>query len=500
MMDSEAMINVGRKSAQAGYSEAVLNRTFYKIDIERTSCLYVLPNAQPDASVFSADRFDCALELSEHLGNMFSEVKNVGHKRAGTTSLYVRGSNSRGGLKSIPVGFLVLDEYDEMCQENIPLAFERLSGQFKKQIWEISTPTVPAYGINLEFLKSTQEHFFFKCPSCSKRIELNFDNMVITAEGLDDPRLGDSYYKCLECGNKLSQEREAKQDYLGTGLWEPTVEGADPDIRGFYVNQMYSSTITPKELARSYMLAQLDPDHEQEFYNSKMGLPHIVDGAKLSMDHFPPLICDYKKTDPPPRGKLITMGVDQGKKLHYEIDLWYIDQWGPDLNARCKCRVLNEGWCTNFEDLDLLMRTYNVAMCVIDANPETRKALEFALRFLGSVRLNYYTKGAQGRNIKFDPLNVNRDHKINVDRTSWMDTALGRFYTKRIELPKDTSFEYKSHLIEPTRIYQKDQDGNNVGRYVNTKPDHFAHARTYAEIALPLAAARTTNKNIEVYL
>ncbi len=39
----ESILNVGKKSAQMGYTETVLNLTFFKIDIERIDCLYVLP-------------------------------------------------------------------------------------------------------------------------------------------------------------------------------------------------------------------------------------------------------------------------------------------------------------------------------------------------------------------------------------------------------------------------------------------------------------------------
>src|SRR3990167_1435531 len=98
MHDSIAELNICRKGAQLGFTETVLNRTFYAIDIEGTDCLYVLPSKTPDASDFSAARFDPALELSPHLKAMFSEVKNIGHKRAGVVNLYIRGSRARAEI------------------------------------------------------------------------------------------------------------------------------------------------------------------------------------------------------------------------------------------------------------------------------------------------------------------------------------------------------------------------------------------------------------------
>jgi len=151
MHDSEAPINIGQKSAQMGFTETALNITFYRIDIKNESCLYILPTKTPDATEFSAARFDAALELSPHLTNLFSNVKNVGHKRAGAANLYVGGSNSRSFLKSKPVVFIVFDELDEIKQENIPLAEERTAFQETPQMWKISTPTIPIVGSMLSF-------------------------------------------------------------------------------------------------------------------------------------------------------------------------------------------------------------------------------------------------------------------------------------------------------------------------------------------------------------
>jgi phage terminase large subunit GpA-like protein len=41
MHDSEAEMNCGQKAAQMGYTETVLNLTYFKMDIEGIDCLYV---------------------------------------------------------------------------------------------------------------------------------------------------------------------------------------------------------------------------------------------------------------------------------------------------------------------------------------------------------------------------------------------------------------------------------------------------------------------------
>ena len=87
MHNSEAELNVGMKAAQVGFTETVLNVAFYNIDIKNRDVLYILPARTPDASDFSSARFDSALESSEHLEQLFSDRKNIGHKRAGSRNL-----------------------------------------------------------------------------------------------------------------------------------------------------------------------------------------------------------------------------------------------------------------------------------------------------------------------------------------------------------------------------------------------------------------------------
>lgn len=494
MHESVAPLNIGQKSAQGGFTETAINITFYKIDIERQSCLYVLPSKTPDATDFSASRFDTALELSPYLKNLFSDVQNVGHKRAGSANLFIRGSRVRAALKSIPVAFYVLDELDEMTQENVPLVHERMAGQVNKQGWEISTPTIPSYGINEKFEKSSKEHFFFSCPHCSKMIQLTFpESMVIMGESHLDLKHRQSYLICTECKNKL--DHETKTDWLKDGVWVP----ANPDekhIRGFYVNQLYSSTVSPAELAESFHMSKINAATETEFWNSKLGLPHTVADARVTLAQVEACIAPYDKVrNSHGIKKLITMGVDVGKRLHINIDAWDVPKNCPlaDINSHCKPNVIWQGTRPDFEQLDSLMREFIVDFCVLDANPERRKAFEFASRFWGRVYMCLYGKSEVSRMVTITP---GVEKCITVNRTSWLDLRQGRFHHGwqhqcGIALPRDLDFEYKSNITQLIRVYRQDKDedgGGVIAEYQRVGDDHYAHAGTYSEIALQFAA------------
>jgi len=483
---------VGQKGAQLGFTETALNKVFFAIDVRAASVLYVLPASTPDASDFSTSRFDPALESSDHLRKLFSDVKNIGHKRAGQANLFIRGSRSRSQLKSIPVGIIIFDEVDEMVQDNIPLAFERMSGQVEKQKFLLSTPTIAGYGINAYFQNSTQGEFFFKCPACSKWTQCVFpESIVITAEDYNDPKIKDTHLICTDC--KAILPHAGKVDWLSTGKWVD----AKPQMpmKGFHVSQLYSMTTTPAELAVSFLKSSSNAADEQEFYNSKLGLTHTVKGAKVSEEDIIACIGEHMMKDK--STGFITMGVDIGKYLHCEIVEWRVPKHRPtpDVNLLAKAKVVHACKVKEFNDLHALMRRFRVRSCVVDAQPERRKAFEFAEMYAGRVKLCFYGRGVRSRTIN---VHTDRDQTITVDRTNWLDVSLGRFFRGSITLPKDIPLEYRKHVQALTRIYKKDADGNPIGIYVkaDNDADHYAHARNYSEIALLLGLSLGKSQDI----
>lgn len=479
MHDTTTPFLVGMKAAQMGYTECLLNRTFYEIDIHGHNCLYVLPNQKPDASVFSASRFDPALEASPHLQRLFSDVRNVDHKRAGTANLFVRGARSRSGLKSVPAAFIAVDELEEMADHVIPLAKERSSGQLDSFLWTISTPFIFNCGIHELYSTTTQEHFFFPCPSCGKRIELTYPDSAVM--DTDDP-----HYICTLCQTRLPEDMNAKATMLSKAEWVPSKPISQSTGRGFHINQMYSPTITPLKLQESVTKAQTNAADEQELYNSKLGLPHIPDGAAiLDSDIVDCISPDRRMRQLPTNTVLVTMGVDVGKLIYYEVDAWLPNGVPVPIDT---------GHVRDFPDLDVLMYNYRVNYCVIDANPEFRLAFQFAERFNGLVSLCYYNYSCQGRQIT---RRENEDHTITVNRTSWLDLSLGRFKKKLIALPLDISEEYKHHIKAPVRVMEKTKNGDRMAVYrEGSKDDHLAHARNYAEIAMDLGSSNLRHSTI----
>ncbi len=493
MHNSTSPMNIGKKAAQMGFTETVLNLTFYRLDMLNQDCLYILPTAKPAASNFSSSRVDAAVALSPHLTNLFSNIKNSQHKRAGSADLFIRGSRSRTDLKSDPINFLVFDELDEMNMDLVTLGELRCSGQENYQIWKISTPTVANKKIDLEYTHSTQEHFLFPCPSCGRLIEMIFpDSLVVVGDHHRDPECNKSHYICTECKSILPQE--AKPDYIGKGQWH-AFGNKNIDTRGFYINQLYSFIRTPGDIAKAWLEGQIKPSAEQEFYNSRLGLPFVAEGTQISVKNISDCITDYVSG---PQDGFITLGADIGRtKHHYVILKWDVD-FGFEVNTKSRPTVLKVGEAASYNELNSLMHEYQVMMAVLDSQPEYQKTLEFCLKFSPHAKMcTYNTNRASNILLKIpDPYIPN----ITVNRTLWIETALTKIINKTIKLPKDLPSDFEEHLQNIFKRYGEDKFGNETSWYESTDPDHYAHALTYAEIALPLAAAHKTNKNIEAFL
>lgn len=512
--DSQARMNVAMKAAQTGLTEVCINRAFYTLDMLRRDVLYVLPTTV-NAGDFSKGRFGPALTHSAYLKRLFTNTNSEKLKQThhGTT-LYIRGSRGDSNLKSIPVSDLYLDEVDEMDQSQIWLAFERLSGQLDKTIFAISTPTVPEHGISLLYEESSQEHFMFTCPCCSRLTELVWpDCMEIIGESVSDPRCHESFLKCKECGGRL--EQADKPNFLSSGKWVPTNPDANMDNRGFHINQLYSFTVTPGEIVIAHFRGMGDEGAGAEFHKSKLGKPYVPEGGQILDEQIDNCVKGHSKNDTPPleveggHRRIITMGVDQGNWLHTVVIEWFFEAFGKDLNSVAIGKLLwfgkfnvqaDNGW----GQLRQMMRTWQVLHCVVDADPNTNDARQFARAFPGYVSLCRYRRGVPQKELAVAEMDDMRTQVVTVDRTSWLDISLGRYKTAvpRMHLPRDTNIELRDHLKALVRTYKQDENDNPVATYMKpgNRADHYAHSLNYGEIALPFAASYVRGTDIRSFL
>jgi hypothetical protein len=487
--DDDAETVVIQKGAQVGFTEFSINRTLYVLDQLRKNVLYALPNERPDASNFSRGRLNPAVEASPYLENLFASSSESHKITKNKQNLYIRGSRSRSCFKQIDVGLVVLDELDEMTDEAVGLARERLAGQHGfRQLIMLSTPHVEGTGINAQYQETNQYHFVFPCPHCSRHIEFTYpESLVVTADTLTDASISQSYYRCNRCHHALSHD--AKPEFLAKGFWVPMFP--DRPLHGYHINQMYSSAkaARPENMAQEEVRGRFNVVAKTEFYNSKLGLTYLAEGAQVTDVQINECMKkkEYLNGDlSQAKDLLVTLGIDVGQENH---NVW-VSGWrfNPNLSRR-DITVAAEGQCLyygtvkNFDAIVELMRQWQPRFTVVDAQPEVKEAVALCKRFEGICYTCYYSLKKVTRDIV---LANKSPYSVSVNRTYWLDTSLGKVKQLQMLLPNDFDLEAREHLKALLKTYRRDQEGNPVSEYVKREkqPDHYAHALNYSTIAM----------------
>lgn len=477
----EEMVSI-RKGAQIGFSVAGMIKALHRVDAVREDVLYILPTDK-NASQFAQARLDSIVNLSPELKNLFIGANSVGLKKTSHhTHIYIKGSMSEANLVSVPVGCVVIDEYDRCNVKALGLALKRMSGHDQRHLFALSTPTLPEYGIDALYQQGTKEEFTFRCPSCSKYIALRWpESFEVCGDGATDPDVAKSRLKCYECQATLPHETKA--DWLKSPKWQPSQKS--PGHRSFSISQLYSFTEKPQQIAIDYHRGLGNEIVMIEFMNQTIGAPYIMAGGKVTDTEINRNIGTHRKTDDPPQGKMITMGIDVGTMLDIAVVQYDYDEdpWlEPHLRSRAKLlwegRIPSEG---GWSQLDQMMSEWQVQGACIDFQPETNLARAFCRRFHGFAEMVQYRKGTEQEEIK--EKEDDRVPILTVNRTAFLDYSVGRLHSDRITLPADLSHTWREHILAINRTYVLDEYGKPKAAYLSDKADHSCHSLALAEVA-----------------
>jgi hypothetical protein len=89
--------------------------------------------------------------------------------------------------------------------------------------------------------------------------------------------------------------------------------------------------------------------------------------------------------------------------------------------------------------------------------------------------------------------------KINLDRVRTLDDTLGRFYAGELTLPANAREipDYYAHLKATIRVLEDGPGGQRVARYIESGPDHLAHAENYCGVAAGAPASQLESQNLD---
>jgi hypothetical protein len=398
-------------------------------------------------------------ENPETIGKWLRDTDTTGLKQVGSAFLYLRGMQSKVGLKSIPVDLLVFDELDEAPQNAVDMAMERMAHSEFKEVLKLSNPTLPDYGIDKAFHQTDQRYWLLKCERCAQYtcLEDTFPDCLLTLKsprGEHDSKegIGRVIRACQKCHKELNPS---------VGQWVAKKPGVT-DKRGYHYSQLFSHFVDPADILQQFRTT----DNLTDFYNLKIGVAYVEAENRLSVQEVLDLCGNegIASEDPGP----CFMGVDQGKDLHVVIGKKHLQKAG---------QIVHLGIYKDWEELDRLMKNFNVSRCVVDALPETRNARAFAERHRGKAYLNYYNerqKGSYAWNEKEMIVSCNRTESLDASHREIMEQIL--VLPKRCEITQT----FAEHLHNVAKKLEEDEEtGSKRYIYVKLGPDHFRHSLNY---------------------
>jgi hypothetical protein len=229
--------------------------------------------------------------------------------------------------------------------------------------------------------------------------------------------------------------------------------------------------VDPADILHQYRIT----NNLTDFFNLKIGKAYVDATNRLSLQEVLGL-CSTEGMASEDKGPCF-MGVDQGKTIHVVIGKRHPEKAG---------RIVHIGVYKDWEELDRLMKVFNVSRCVADALPETRNARAFAERHKGKVYLNYYSEHQRGAYAWND-----RDLIVSSNRTESLDASHNEILMNKVILPRECGVvrEFAEHLHNTAKKLEEDDNGGKRYVYVRLGPDHFRHAYNYEAIARQFAAS-----------
>ncbi len=467
MLTDNARAQVYLKGAQVGATSIVMLKTLHGLITGRypQGALYLFPT-RGDVLDFSRGRFGPLISDNEDVAKFVQDTDSQTIKRIGSSMLYLRGARSTARiqgmkrtssqLKSVPSDRICFDELDEMDPLMIDLALERLAHSPVKEEVYLSTPSIPSYGVDALFQKSSQNHWFIRCSKCAGETCLELEFPACIEEQAD----GRAIRLCQRC-----KDREI---YPRDGHWAALYPDRAKDMVGWRMSQLNSAFMDPGKILKLFH----DPPggNLQEVYNSKLAEAYISAENKLTASEILEL-CGDKPIAEDDSGPTF-LGADIGSLIHCVIGK----------RNHGKTEIVYVGAFPDWSHLDSLMKRFSVSRAVIDAQPELRLSREFAKSHRGRAYICFYQDTQHGPYYWND-----RDLSVGVNRTESLDASHRELSQGNWVLPRQSEAinEFARHCSNLARVLQTDPDtGASKYTYVRTSDDHYRQAANYICIAM----------------
>lgn len=314
------------KSAQTAYSETLNNALGYHVHLDPGPMMMVQPTLEM-AESYSKDRVEPMFRDVPVL----AELTDFREKKSGNTILRKKfpggllqmiGANSPAAIASRPIRIVYCDEVDRYPsttgKEGDPVELARArqaTYEANRMFVAGGTPVLKGASRTAKGWETTDKRkFFVPCPHCRKAITLEWENFQT-----DPEKEHYAEHRCPECQKYIPHHRKLKM--LAKGQWKATAKAPDT-VRGFFIWTAYSPFRPWKWICDQWQKSKRDPELEQVFYNTVLGLPYSHSSNELDYEALFKQREEYGNTIPDDV-LVITCGIDtQDDRFELEVVGW----------------------------------------------------------------------------------------------------------------------------------------------------------------------------------
>lgn len=469
------------KGRQVEMSEFSMNWLLHRLDKhEYTNGLHAFPRSQ-QAQRFSKLRVQSAIDDSKYLSQWYSTQGSEQMMRKFTreknengltpVNFYILGATWQShadtvgdATRGMSVDFIVYDERQDHPNDVETVLGEGASHSEYKQTLTLGTPKLPGIQFDQQWEASNKMYWFVTCRSCGYQAPITMDNILENDDGY--------YYGCPHCRAELDRRN---------GKWMETKPQKRPEYHGYHISQLMVPWITADEIMRKKNSTTYP---KRRFHNEVLGEAYGGDDLPItiSMMH----ACaenDYSLGLIAPNDSLY-VGVDWGAKSwvyvqdksHRLVDCFITDNTDPRKQP---------------EEIAQFLLKYKkqVKKVVCDAGPDIIRA--YTLRDLckekgitNEVWACYYSTPPAKTEVSWNE----KEKNVTVGRSEAIERIIDEIHDGQLIIPgRDINIERVDTLMEHFTNIAAEKAENKADNqymvYVATGPDHFLHAKIYADVA-----------------
>lgn len=487
------------KSTQVGVTTGLWRWAVRRADQFGETVIYYFPT-DVHVTDFSDTRIEPAIEASEYLRGRIPQdhvrQKKLKHIGAGWVSL--RGVQSKNSVQSVDADALVFDEYDECDPRNLEQAERRLSGAKAAgrtpRIRRIGRPSIPGYGIDVEYQRSDMRRWLVTCPKCKDEQPLEFAENLrwkSAATGSDVLRAGKDVYEeeddvtaawraCRSCGTSLEPRKGKDVGPIHAGRWVPQRKkpGAIP---GFHMPRMIVPRTDLEEIVKASRGTK--PHEIESFFNADLGIPYAATDSVLTDEQLDLHIAEGGEEMAGYSGRFhVTAGIDVASERDMTMRI-------SEMAWDGRRRAIWMGEPEDFQEVEELLKRFRVTVAVVDSMPERRSARALAAAIPGRVYLAIYDEKPTADAFRYD----DKKNLIHVNRTEAIDAMMDGVRGLHAPPLASPPVNYRAQMKSPVRRIVEDTKGRPRRVYVSTgsQGDDWAHAEVYDLVAEEMLGALT---------